>query len=115
MSDTDIYKNRQQMPLAGTKPKRRRRRSSNSEVFDETGNRRRRSKNSGFRRLLHLLRKPENERRFWWGLLIWTVVVLAFVAIWQFWYLEHVARKQAKQSEMQMPLHEPPQTDSAAE
>jgi len=115
MSDTDIYKNRQPMPVTGTKPKRRRRRSSNSEVFDETGNRRRRSKNSGFRRLLHLLRKPKNEKRFWLGLLIGTAVILIFIAIWQFWYMEQLARKQSKQNEMYIPLQEQSQTDSAAE
>ncbi len=49
------------------------------------------------------------------GLLIGTVVILVFIAIWQFWYLERVARKQSKQNEMYIPLQEQLQTDSAAE
>jgi len=62
-----------------------------------------------------LSRKQENEKKFWWGLLIATVVILSVVAIWQFWYLERVAREQTRQNEMYVPLQSQPQTDSAAE
>lgn len=112
---SDIYKNQQQMPVAASKPKRRRRRSSGNTTFDDTGNRRRRSKNTGIRRMFHLFRKPANEKRIWWGALIVIAVTLSVIAIWQFLYLEHVARKQSRQSEMYVPLSSPPQTDSAAE
>ncbi len=118
MSQTDIYKNREQVQTAPTAPhtrKGRRRRSASRDPFDETGNRRRRSNNSGLRRLLHLFRKGGNEKKFWWGLLIVTVVVLAFIAIWQFWYLEHIALKQSRENEMYVPIQDQSWTDSAAE
>jgi transposase len=103
---SDIYKSRE--PLPGVKkesnPKKGRRRSSSRRAFDDTGNRRRRKKNSGFRRLLHLARKNKNEKKFWWGLLISVVVGLMLLAIWQFLYLEHVARQQARQNELYVPL-----------
>ncbi len=112
---SDIYKNQQQMPVAATKPKRRRRRSSGNTTFDDTGKRRRRSGNTGVRRFIHLFRKPANEKKVWWGTLIVIVVTLTIIAIWQFLYLEHVAREQSKKSEMYVPLSNPPQPDSAAE
>lgn len=118
MSETDIYKNKEQDrsgPSAPHPAKRRRRRSSSHQLFDDTGNRRRRSKNSGFRRLLHLSRKGKNEKKFWWGLLIATVVVLCFIAIWQFYYLEKVAREQSKQEEMRVMPYRLNRPDSAAE
>jgi len=96
-------------------PGKRRRRSSRRASLDENGNRRRRSKNSGLRRLLHLSRKTSNEKSFWWGLLIATGVILIFIAIWQFWYLERVARKQSKQNEMYIPLRDQSRAGSAAE
>ena len=112
---SDIYKNQQQMPVAATKPKRRRRRSSSSTTFDDTGKRRRRSGNAGVRRFLHLFRKPANEKKIWWSTLIVIVVALTIIAIWQFLYLEHVARERSKKSELYVPLSNQPQTDSAAE
>ncbi len=118
MSETDIYKNREvdrSGPSAPHPSKRRRRRSSSRQLFDDTGNRRRRSKNSGFRRLLHLSRKGQNEKKFWWGLLIATVVVLCFIAIWQFFYLEKVAREQSKMDEMRVMPQSLNQPESAAE
>ena len=100
---SDIYKNQQQMPVTVTKPKRRRRRSSSKTTFDDTGEHRRRSKNSGFRRMLHLFRKPANEKKVWRGMLIAAVVLLSIIAIWQFLYMEHVAREQSRQNEMHIP------------
>ncbi len=93
---SDIYKNKERMPVAETKPKRRRR-SSPLRAFDDQGERRRRSKNAGGRRLLHLSRKGENEKVFWWGLLIAIVVVLGLISIWQFGIREHVLRQQSDQ------------------
>ncbi|MEN7973412.1 MAG: hypothetical protein ABFR47_06220 [Verrucomicrobiota bacterium] len=113
MSDTDIYKSKKQAPVAPTKP--RRRRSSSNSAFDETGNRRRRSKNSGVRRLLHLMRKSDNEKEFWLTVLIAIVVILSLLAIWQFWYLEHVARGQSRLDEMNLPTSHQSQTESAVE
>jgi len=118
MSETDIYKNREEDrsgPSAPHPSKRRRRRSASRQLFDDTGNRRRRSKNSGSRRLLHLFRKGKNEKKFWWGLLVAVVVALCLIAIWQFFYLERAAREQSKKDEMYVPLYGLPQTDSAAE
>jgi len=112
---SDIYKNREPLPRTPkeSRPKKgRRRRSASRRAFDDTGHRRRRSKNSGFRRLLHLSRKNKNEKRFWWGLLIAVVVGLVLLAIWQFLYLEHVAREQARQNELYVPLMP---SESAAE
>ena len=115
MSDTDIYKKRPAMPAARPKPKRRRRRTSPDAAFDESPNRRRRSRNSGFRRLLHLMRKPHNEKRIWMGMLIAALVLLLFVGIWQFWYMEHVARRKDKQKELVVPIRNAPPAESAAE
>ncbi len=106
MSNIDIYKNREPLPGVPkeSRPKKgRRRRSASQRAFDDTGHRRRRTKNSGFRRLLHLARKDKNEKRFWWGLLITIVVGLTLLAIWQFFYLEYVARQQAEQNEHYIP------------
>ena len=112
---SDIYKNRQVMPAVKPKPKRRRRRSSQDAVFDESGNRRRRSRNSGFRRLLHQMRKPHNEKRIWLGMLIAAVVLLIAIGIWQFFYMEHIARERDKQKELHIPIQSQPQAESAAE
>ncbi len=117
MSETDIYKNREEdrSGPSAPHPSKRRRRSASRQLFDDTGNRHRRSKNSGFRRLLHISRKGKNEKRFWWGLLIATVVVLCIIAIWQFFYLEKVAREQAKRDEMRVMPYSLNQPESAAE
>ena len=104
---SDIYKSREPLPGVPkeSRPKtQRRRRSASRRAFDDTGHRRRRKKNSGFRRLLHLARKNKNEKKFWWGLLIAIVVGLVLLAIWQFFYLEYVARQQALQNERYVPL-----------
>ncbi len=118
MSETDIYKNREvdrSGPSAPYPSKRRRRRTASRQLFDDTGNRRRRSKNSGFRRLLHLSRKGKNEKKFWWGLLIATVGVLCIIAIWQFFYMERIAREQSRQDEMRVMPYSLNKPDSAAE
>jgi hypothetical protein len=107
MSDTDIYKSHEPAQNGVVNPrsrKGRRRRSSSHSTFDETGERRRRSKNSGIRRLLHLSRKSSNEKSFWWGLLGITVAVLLVIAVWQFLYLEHVARDEAHMDEQYVPI-----------
>ncbi len=115
MSDSDIYKSREPVPQAASDDPRfrkgRRRRSSSLRTFDEQ-DRKRRSKNSGLRRLLHLFRKSDNEKHFWWGILAVTVVLLVSIAIWQFLYMEYVARKQARQDERYELIHSP---ESAAE
>ena len=50
------------------------------------------------------------------GALIVAVAILAFIAIWQFWYMKHVARKQSRQNEMHVPSQiEEPRVGSAAE
>lgn len=102
MSDTDIYKSREPVHQVSSDDPRfrkgRRRRSSSRLPFDEH-DRKRRSKNSGLRRLLHLSRKSDNEKHFWWGILAVIVVLLVSIAIWQFWYMEYAARKQARQNE----------------
>ena len=117
MPETDIYKNRE--PIQQTSDdlrfrKGRRRRSSSLQTFDEQ-ERKRRSKNSGLRRLLHLSRKKGNEKHFWWGVLIVVVLLLTGIGLWQFWYLEHVARKQARENELYVPIQRIPKAESAAE
>jgi len=117
MPETDIYKNREPIPQTPGDPQHRkghRRRSSSRRTFDEH-ERKRRSKNSGLRRLLHLSRKSENEKRFWWGTLIVVVALLVGIGLWQFWYLEHVARKQARENELYVPIQRSPAAKSAAE
>ena len=100
MSDTDIYKNREQMPYGVKRPRRstRRRRSNSQQAFDDHS-RKRRSSNSGLRRLLHLYRKKENEKVVWWSVLVSAVVVLALVAIWQFWIRELMIGSQNEQAQ----------------
>jgi hypothetical protein len=105
MSETDIYKNREKVQMTTDDPrfqktKRRRRRSSSRSPFDDEGERRRRSKNSGLRRMLHLSRKQGNEKSFWTSILIVIVVLLTLIGIWQYWYLEAVARDQALKNEI---------------
>jgi hypothetical protein len=102
MSKTDIYKNKEQVPLSSNdsrfQKKKRRRRSSSRRSFDEQ-DRRRRSKNSGFRRLLHLSRKSDNEKGFWISILVTIVSILVLTAVWQYWYLGHVASQQSLEDE----------------
>ena len=101
MSQSDLYKNREPVQMTSDDPrfrKSQRRRSSSSHAFDEREHRRR-SKNSGFRRLVHLSRKSSNEKALWVSILIVTVVLLALIGIWQFWYMEYVAREQSKKNE----------------
>ena len=117
MSETDIYKSRERgqgASGASHSRKGRRRRSSNLRSFNET-ERRRRSKNSGFRRLLHVLRKSENERYFWKGFLFLVLVLLVGIGIWQFWYMEKVAREQSKESDQYISIYGELPTDSATE
>lgn len=117
MSKTDIYASREQTQQPANQPsprKGRRRRSSSHRVFDEH-DRRRRGKNSGFRRLLHLARKSENEKRIWWGALIVAVVLLTVIGLWQFLYVEQVAREQSRKNEMYIPVQKAPSAESAPE
>jgi hypothetical protein len=118
MSKTDIYKSREQVQQTSDDPRfrkgSRRRRSESARSFDNH-ERKRRKKNSGFRRLLHLSRKADNEKNIWWGLLILFVVLLAFIAIWQFWYVEYAARKHAEGNEFRLPTQSIPEAKSAAE
>lgn len=109
---SDIYKNQQRMPFSGTKPKRRRRRTPRIAAFDESGEKRRRSRNSGLRRVLHVMRKSDHEKKYWWGFLVLMVVLLTVIGIWQFWYLERVARGKAKQNEVYVPLSRHQQAES---
>lgn len=99
MSETDIYKSREAMPM-GKKPekKRRRRRSGSNRAFDDK-NRKRRSKNSGLRRFLHLSRKSENEKIFWWTAGILLSVLLISIAIWQFFVSEQLIRQKEAETE----------------
>jgi hypothetical protein len=115
MSDTDIYKNREAMPIGGKSPKKKRhRRSASRRAFDEDHNRKRRSKNSGFRRLLHLTRKSDNEKYFWGSIGITIVVVLVLIAIWQFWVAEVLVRsEESKNDYMEYQPHIPQTTDSS--
>ena len=118
MADTDIYKSREQVQLTADDPRfrkgRRRRRTSSRRTFDEHDHHRRRSKNSGLRRLLHLSRKSSNETIFWWGLLGAIVVLLGLIAIWQFWFLGHVAQKQSLRNEYSLPTQRIPHAEPAA-
>jgi hypothetical protein len=100
MSDTDIYKNREAMPVGGAKnpKKKRKRRTSTQHAFDDRP-RKRRSKNSGLRRILHLTRKSDNEKYFWGSMGVAIVVVLAVIAIWQFWIAEVLVRSQEKKND----------------
>ncbi|MDF7799776.1 hypothetical protein P4C99_09885 [Pontiellaceae bacterium B1224] len=94
MADTDIYKNREPLPM-GNKPekKRRRRRSESQRAFDDHS-RKRRSSNSGLRRILHLSRKSENDKKIWIAAGIFLVALLIVVAIWQFVIVEYQVEKQ---------------------
>ena len=116
MSKTDIYKSRERAQQTSDDPrfrKGRKRRSSSRRAFDDH-ERRRRRKNSGLRRLLHLSRKSENEKRLWLTMLIIAVALLMGIAIWQFWYLEHVARKEARKNEMYAPIQRIPEADTGS-
>ena len=109
MSDTDIYKNREQMPYSNRGPKnarKRRRSSKESRAFDDHS-RKRRSKNSGVRRWLHLYRKKDNEKVFWWVVLGGIVVIMVLLAVWQFGIREYMIRQQEQHddySQYQEPL-----------
>ncbi|MDH3346416.1 MAG: emp24/gp25L/p24 family protein, partial [Kiritimatiellaceae bacterium] len=61
------------------------------------------STNSGARRMLHLFRKEKNEKRLWIGMLIVIVTLLVVTALWQFWYLDYVARKEEQKKVLHMP------------
>ena len=98
MSETDIYKKREPMPIGKKPEKKRKRRSSSQRAFDET-NRKRRSKNSGLRRVLHLSRKSKNEKYVWSWLGILFVLVLVLVGVWQFLIQEHLIREEEKADE----------------
>lgn len=100
MSDTDIYKNREAMPM-GKKPekKKRRRRSRSQRSFDDHSSRKRRSKNSGFRRFLHLSRKSDSEKMIWSTMGVLLLAMLIIIAIWQFVIAEQLIRKQEKEAE----------------
>lgn len=99
MSESDIYKKREPIPM-GKKPekKRRRRRSESRRAFDDHS-RKRRSKNSGLRRLLHLSRKSENEKVIWTIFGVALLIVVVAVAIWQFFIQERIIRQEEKSSD----------------
>lgn len=101
MSETDIYKQREPMPI-GKKPdkknKHRRRRSSQQRSFDDKS-RKRRSKNSGIRRFLHLSRKAENEKVIWTTFGIGMLLAIALIAIWQFFIQERLIREEESQND----------------
>ncbi|MDZ8117440.1 hypothetical protein [Pontiella agarivorans] len=94
MSESDIYKKREPIPM-GKKPekKRRRRRSDSHRSFDDH-TRKRRSKNSGLRRLLHLSRKAENEKVIWTAFGVGLLIVVVAIAIWQFFIQERLVRQE---------------------
>ena len=97
--DTNIY-NRPHLQTKSAKPPRRKRRSSSRRKFDDHSGRKRHSRNSGSRRLLHLYRKGDVQKRIWWTLLVLIVLGLVALAIWQFWYLDHVEQQLLRQHEM---------------
>ncbi len=103
MSQTDIYKNKEQVQSTSDGSRfrkgRRKHRTSTLRTLDNH-DRKRRSRNSGLRRFLHLSRKSENEKAIWWGLLVVVVILLLLSALWQFGYLEYVARKQSIENEL---------------
>ena len=118
MSQTDIYKNKEQVQSTSdgsqSRKGRRKHRTSTPRTFDNH-DRKRRSKNSGLRRFLHLFRKSENERAIWWGLLIVVVILLLLSAIWQFGYIEYVARQQSIENELfAEPVENIPKADDSA-
>ena len=92
MSETDIYKNREALPI-GNKPPRKKnhRRSGPKRAFDDHS-RKRRSKNSGARRALHLARKSENEKVVWISVGIIFLIALIAAAVWQFLIREIMIR-----------------------
>ncbi|MEI6891174.1 MAG: hypothetical protein V5783_03290 [Pontiella sp.] len=94
MSDTDIYKNREPIPMGKKVPKKKRRRSSSRRAFDDQSGRKRRSKNSGLRRGIHLFRKSENEKAIWILFSVLIVLVLVSVGVWQFFLSEILIREQ---------------------
>jgi len=113
MEETDIYKNREPMPIGSgrTQKKHRRRRSRSEFAFDEDRPRRRRSSNSGLRRVLHLARKPHNQRKILIAIGAVTVVFLVFCAFWEFVVVENKAREEEKehqytQQSPDIPSHE---------
>lgn len=101
MSETDIYKQREPMPM-GKKPdkknKHRRRRTSPQRAFDDKS-RKRRSKNSGLRRILHLSRKSENEKVIWTVFGIGMFFIIVLIALWQFFIQEKLIREEESQND----------------
>ncbi|QBG46578.1 hypothetical protein EGM51_03890 [Verrucomicrobia bacterium S94] len=99
MSESDIYKQREPIPM-GKKPekKRRRRRSDSQRAFDDRP-RKRRSRNSGLRRLIHLARKSENEKIVWSVFGIGILLLVVVVAIWQFFLQERLIRQEEQSSD----------------
>ena len=92
MSDTDIYKERESIPVGNKSPRtKRQRRKESRRAFDDK-DRKRRSKNSGLRRLLHLLRKSDNEKYFWCSMGVLFIGLLLIIAIWQFVVVENAIR-----------------------
>ena len=99
MSETDIYKNREAMPVGNKPPKKkRRRRAASQRAFDDR-TRKRRSKNSGLRRTLHLFRKNENEKVIWVSFGVLFVAILTIIAIWQFLISEKLVRDKETKEE----------------
>ncbi len=115
---SDIYKQREAMPVGkNDRPKRRRKpRSTKTPEFDSTHKRKRRSKNSGLRRLLHLMRKSNTEKYIWASAGVAVVVIVAGVAIWQFVIVEYrIGAEEDQISAEQSQPSIPEQPDSATE
>jgi hypothetical protein len=99
MSDTDIYKKREAMPMGKTPQKKQRRQRSKSRRAFDDHSKQRRSKNSGLRRFLHLARKSKNEKLIWGAVGILLVIVLVIIGIWQFVISEYLIRQQESESQ----------------
>lgn len=82
MADTDIYKNRERMPVSRENTRRYSKKKRHSSHGDGDRPRKRRSKNSGFRRLLHLYRKEKTQRIFWWTVILTIISLLIYAIIW---------------------------------
>ncbi len=114
---SDIYKNREAMPVGGERPsKQRKRRRTEASVrrFDDRAHKRR-GKNSGFRRLLHLSRKSSNEKFFWGTIGVVFCVILLVVAVWQYVIIEQQVRAKEKEVANQYhPRYSAPAGESAS-
>ncbi|MBT8042883.1 MAG: hypothetical protein HKP10_07335 [Kiritimatiellales bacterium] len=99
MPETDIYNNREPMPIGNRYPKRRRRRrSAEDRAFDDK-QRKRRTSNSGFRRMIHLARKSEFQKFLWIGIGVLTLALVLLSAIWEFVIIPQMAEAEDEKLE----------------